>query len=77
MNFNHPGYKNVDSFSDLIARQQQEEDQQNHQWVLGDYVSEACPNCGRSRLCKCDNGKHRCEKCNWMPEDNKYCSVII
>ena len=41
-------------------------------WVLGDYVDESCPKCGRQRLCKCPNGKHRCEKCNWCPEDRVY-----
>lgn len=40
-------------------------------WALGDYVGE-CPNCGRHRLCRCPNGKRRCEKCNWCPEDGAY-----
>ena len=44
------------------------------QWALGDYVGE-CPNCGRSRLCACPNGKRRCEKCNWCPEDEDYAPV--
>jgi len=46
------------------------------QWALGDYCGE-CPNCGRHRLCHCDNGKRRCEKCNWVPEDNDYCPVPL
>lgn len=46
------------------------------QWALGDYVGE-CPNCKRERLCQCPNGKRRCEKCNWVPEDNDYCPVRL
>ena len=42
------------------------------EWKLGDYVEQDCPNCGRHRLCICDNGKHRCEKCNWCPELGEY-----
>jgi ribosomal protein L37AE/L43A len=44
-------------------------------WALGEYVEIPCPNCNRMRLCECDNGKHRCEKCNWVPENNAYCEV--
>lgn len=49
-----------------------EEDALYEQWKLGDYVNTPCPNCGRQRLCICNNGKHRCEKCNWSPELNGY-----
>ena len=43
-------------------------------WSLGEYDNseKGCVNCGRHRVCKCPNGKHRCEKCNWCPEDSKY-----
>jgi hypothetical protein len=43
-------------------------------WDLGDYDNgeHGCPRCGRSRLCQCPNGKHRCEKCNWCPELGTY-----
>ena len=44
-------------------------------WALGDYADQDCPHCGRSRLCLCPNGKHRCEKCNWCPELNAYAPV--
>lgn len=46
-------------------------------WGLGDYDNgeNGCPNCGRFRLCKTPNGKHRCEKCNWVPEINGYCPI--
>lgn len=49
------------------------------EWALGDYDNgeHGCPNCGRHRLCKCDNGMHRCEKCNWVPELNDYAPVSI
>jgi len=43
------------------------------QWDTGDYVEQHCSNCGRQRVRKCDNGKHRCDKCNWVIEDNGYC----
>jgi ribosomal protein L37AE/L43A len=43
------------------------------EWDMGDYVDLQCPNCGRHRVCLCDNGKHRCDKCNWIVEDSEYC----
>lgn len=44
------------------------------EWALGEYENGdiGCPRCGRMRLCKCPNGKHRCEKCNWSPELNGF-----
>lgn len=47
------------------------------EWSLGDYDNgeNGCVHCGRFRLCICDNGKHRCEKCNWSPELNGYAPV--
>ena len=65
----------VMSLGDEMAKQYAEEDALREQWALGDYISTPCPNCGRIRLCKCDNGKHRCEKCNWVPEDRSYCPL--
>jgi len=53
-----------------------EEDKLREEWELGEYCGE-CPKCGRDRLCDCDNGKRRCEKCNWVPEDNDYCPVAL
>ncbi len=44
-------------------------------WRLGDYIGR-CPNCNRVRLCSCPNGKSRCEKCNWVPEDNQFCEYV-
>jgi ribosomal protein L37AE/L43A len=49
------------------------EDTERAQWALGEYTQDDCPNCGRQRLCKCPNGKTRCENCNWVVEDNDYC----
>lgn len=44
-----------------------DEEQLMQEWSLGDYDNgeNGCPHCGRHRLCICQNGKHRCEKCNW------------
>ena len=55
--------------------QLEKEDKDYEEWILGDYDNpeNGCPNCGRSRICICKNGKHRCEKCNWVIEDNNYC----
>lgn len=38
----------------------------------GFYTGAACANCNRVRVYLCANGKHRCEKCNWVPEMNAY-----
>ena len=58
--------------------EQAKEDAERAAWALGDYDNgdDGCPNCHRMRLCKCDNGKHRCEKCNWCPEDNNYAPSV-
>jgi len=52
----------------------EQEDKERAEWALGDYENgeEGCPHCKRMRLCKCANGVHRCEKCNWCPELNGY-----
>jgi ribosomal protein L37AE/L43A len=47
------------------------------QWALDDYSGDTCPKCGRRRLGKCMNGKTRCEKCNWVVEDNAYAPVSL
>ncbi|ECP6990974.1 hypothetical protein FUV24_05950 [Salmonella enterica] len=54
-----------------------EEEQLMQEWSLGDYDNseDGCPHCGRHRLCICQNGKHRCEKCNWSPELNDYVPI--
>lgn len=44
---------------------------------LGDYISDDCPNCGRQRLCKTSNNKHRCEKCDWIVEDECYYKELL
>ena len=54
-----------------LDQEEREDRELRSQWQLGDYVGD-CPHCGRSRLCECPNGKHRCEKCNWCPEDGNY-----
>jgi len=64
-------------FMDDVQKEREKEEAEQREWALGNYVSDPCPNCGRQRLCKCDNGKHRCEKCNWVPEDSGYCHLAL
>ncbi len=49
-----------------------QEDREKAKWASEEYVSDDCPKCGRRRLEKCANGKHWCEKCNWVVEDKEY-----
>lgn len=65
------------TFSDKLQKQQEREEAEIAAWELGEYVSDPCPNCNRHRLCTCENGKHRCDKCNWVPEDNGYCPLAL
>lgn len=60
------------SLADDIKRSLDEKDRRRAEWLLGEYNGEDCENCGRQRVCKCPNGKHRCEKCNWCPEEKRY-----
>jgi len=54
----------------------EEEDIKQKEWSLGNYTGNKCPNCGRVRVCLCGNGKRRCEKCNWIIEDNSFCPIF-
>ena len=36
------------------------------------YSSKPCPNCGRYRLERYENGKEVCEKCKWRPQNKAY-----
>lgn len=63
-------------FMDKVQAQSEKDETARSEWALGNYVAEPCPNCGRQRLCKCANGKHRCEKCNWVPEYSEYFNPI-
>ena len=38
----------------------------------GDYTSDLCPNCHRSRIMIGDDKKRRCEKCAWCIESYDY-----
>ena len=40
------------------------------QWLR--YTGTPCPNCGRYRMELYENGKERCEKCEWCPQENRY-----
>lgn len=41
-------------------------------WKRLRYSNTPCPNCGRFRLELYENGKERCEKCAWCPQENRY-----
>ncbi len=64
---------NLEEISNIWVDSDLKEQAENAAWFLGDYVSGACVNCGRHRVCQCPNGKTRCEKCNWVEQDNSYC----
>lgn len=36
------------------------------------YSNMPCPNCGRYRLERYENGKSVCEKCQYSPEEGRY-----
>ena len=38
---------------------------------LDDNTNTACMACGRIRISLCMNGKHRCEKCDYSPEEGR------
>lgn len=38
---------------------------------LDDNTQSQCTNCGRNRVSLCLNGKHRCEKCDFSPEEQR------
>ncbi len=38
---------------------------------LYDNSQSVCAACGRNRISLCLNGKHRCEKCDYCPEENR------
>lgn len=48
------------------------EEREKSNWAPLKYVNWKCPNCGRLRVEICANGKHWCEKCNWVVEDKEY-----
>jgi hypothetical protein len=68
-------YELLSGIGEMIDYEQ--EDKERAEWSLGDYENgdDGCPHCKRMRLCKCDNGMHRCEKCNWCPELNGYAPI--
>ena len=50
----------------------EQEDKEKEEWGSSEYSKNPCPKCARQRLMRCDNKKHWCEKCYWVPEDNNY-----
>lgn len=71
----HEEIKKTSSIFQHYDDDRKKEEENRAAWQLGEYVNKDCPNCGRHRLCICPNGKHRCEKCNWCPEDKVYISA--
>jgi hypothetical protein len=62
---------------DSYKQEKEESDAFYANWALGEYDNgdNGCPECGRHRLCICPNGKHRCEKCDWSPEEQKFITL--
>lgn len=56
---------------DLFYYQREQLEEMNL-WSSAGYLDCDCPNCGRSRVERCANGKSWCEKCNWVIEDECY-----
>lgn len=57
--------------ADAITRDQQQAEAERRAWA-GDYDGTKCPNCHRLRMLKSNNGRRRCEKCNWDPDTGQY-----
>ncbi len=49
-----------------------DEDRERGEWATLRYADFDCPNCERRRVEVCANGKHWCEKCDWVIEDKGY-----
>ena len=62
------------SLSGEMQKDYRLQDKRQLDWV-GDYTKDECTKCGRFRVLLCNNGKHRCEKCGWCPEEDKYIGV--
>ena len=52
--------------------QDPKEEKEKQEWETLKYSGGNCPNCGRCRVEICTNGKHWCDKCDWVVEDNQY-----
>lgn len=60
------------NIGESMAKTWAEDEALKAEWGLGDYIETPCEYCNRVRVCVCPNGKHRCEKCNWCPEDKEF-----
>ncbi len=58
---------------DSTQREEEEREKRNRE-KMGDYENpeNGCPHCGRHRVMRGADGKHRCEKCAWCVEDGDY-----
>lgn len=64
------------SIADSVEQSRREEDAWRDQQraKCGNYANPdgGCPKCGRHRVMRGDDAKHRCEKCAWCMEDGNY-----
>ncbi|QDP62900.1 MAG: hypothetical protein Unbinned5081contig1002_5 [Prokaryotic dsDNA virus sp.] len=51
---------------------QRQQDKEMKEWSSSTYTGDKCTNCGRVRVQVCENGKHWCEKCKWVEQDECY-----
>lgn len=59
---------------EMLSCEHEEQWIDNQRSKIGDYENpeDGCPKCGRFRVMKGDDKKHRCEKCCWCIEDGAY-----
>ena len=71
----------MSAFVDTITDAQNEESHliKKQSAKFGDYENPdcGCPECGRYRVMRGEDGKHRCEKCYWCIEDVSYDSDMF
>lgn len=62
------------NFGDELSKDQQErfDNIEQQRRKCGDYTVDDCPNCGRHRVMRGEDGKRRCETCCWCIEDSDY-----
>lgn len=60
------------SMGETRAQEAAEDLEFQRNWALLDCTGDACEKCSRVRVCNCPNGKRRCEKCGWSPEQKEY-----
>jgi len=66
------GWDIAKSMEESRAAEDRDREAFNAEWGLLDYTGDACEKCDRVRVCRCPNGKLRCEKCSWSPQEGRY-----